>query len=280
MAGRLVPLDRAVGDRFRDEHPAHSEASVIENANVGDRYWRLRIEAPAIAGRVAPGQFLMVTVARPGHWDPALPRPMAIFGSQPHEGTVEFIYGVVGRGTMQLTKFTAGERITVVGPLGRPFALAHETRRIVLLGRGIGTCSLTILAQEAVSRGLCVSALDSARHEGALVGRRIYERLGIQSPFFVTDSDGSSDVGNVRSLLVRHLSERPPSQIFVCGSQRLLHLAGNLAAQWGASVQVAVEAHMACGLGYCHGCASGLASQSYETPLVCRDGPVFKWERA
>jgi dihydroorotate dehydrogenase electron transfer subunit len=276
----LVPLDGAVRDQFNDGQPAYCDALVVANANVGDRYWQLRIEAPAIAECVAPGQFLMVTVASAGHWDPALPRPMAIFESNPREGTLDFVYGVVGRGTLQLTQFIAGERITVVGPLGRPFTLAQETRRVLLLGRGIGTCSLTILAGEAASRGLSVSALDSARHKGALVGRGAYERLGIASPFFVTDADGSSEVGKVRSLLVEHLSRRPPNQIFVCGSQRLLDLAADLAAEWGASVQVAVEAHMACGLGYCHGCASGLGAQARETPLVCRDGPVFRWERA
>jgi dihydroorotate dehydrogenase electron transfer subunit len=39
---------------------------------------------------------------------------------------------------------------------------------------------------------------------------------------------------------------------------------------------VSLEAHMACGLGYCHGCSSGAPGLAEEAPLVCRDGPVFR----
>jgi len=41
-------------------------------------------------------------------------------------------------------------------------------------------------------------------------------------------------------------------------------------------VQVSLEAHMACGLGYCHGCATGTRTADEESPLICRDGPVFR----
>jgi len=283
FAGQLVLLRPA-----RDWHganegralPVLSDASILEHESLGDRYWRMRVDAPHIASTAAPGQFAMLTVARQGEWEPALPRPMAIFASEAASGTVDFVYGVVGRGTRSLTRFGIGDRVTVVGPLGRGFVLSSDTRRLLLIGRGIGACSLTGLAREALCRGLEVSALDSARHAGALVGRATYTQLGVTSLLLVNDADGSSNAAEVRSLLFESLSDDPPDQIFVCGSRRLLEVAGDLARSWGASIQVSVEAHMACGLGYCHGCSSGVRAEANEAPLVCKDGPVFAWEPA
>jgi dihydroorotate dehydrogenase electron transfer subunit len=59
-----------------------------------------------------------------------------------------------------------------------------------------------------------------------------------------------------------------------------MRLATEVARASGASVQVSIEARMACGLGFCHGCATGIVGASEESPLVCVDGPVFgcRWD--
>jgi dihydroorotate dehydrogenase electron transfer subunit len=69
----------------------------------------------------------------------------------------------------------------------------------------------------------------------------------------------------------------PPSAIMVCGSNRLTAMATKLAQAWEADLQVSLEENMACGIGYCHGCAAPMRSQpDREGPLVCVDGPVFR----
>ncbi len=275
MPGRLLVLPGA--QQGAVSSPALCEATVIENRNVGDRYWLLRMRAPEVAAVVRPGQFVMLTVAREGEWDPVLPRPMAVFDSRPEEGEVDVIYGVVGRGTERLVRRRSGARIVTVGPLGKGFHLAPETRRVLLFGRGIGTCSLSMLAAAAVGRWFESVVVESARTPHALVGRPFFTRLPVTTLFSVTDRNGSSDPTVLEARLRRELAAFPPDQIFVCGSDRLLRLAGRFAGDWGPSVQVSVEAHMACGLGYCHGCSSGLRVAGDEAPLVCKDGPVFGW---
>jgi dihydroorotate dehydrogenase electron transfer subunit len=92
----------------------------------------------------------------------------------------------------------------------------------------------------------------------------------------VSDLNGSSEVGLVERQLMERFDGEPPGYIAVCGSNRLIALASRLRARWGSIVEASLEAHMACGLGYCHGCAAPLASDpSREGPLVCVDGPVF-----
>lgn len=271
-------LDRLqVLDRWPDAPaPQLDHAMVLTNVHVADRYWRLRILSPRITAVARPGQFVMITVADAGETGPVLPRPMAIYSTIPEAGTFDILYGIVGDGTKALSRRRVGATLTVVGPLGRGFEIAPETRKLLLIGRGIGTCSLTLVAQAAAKRGIEVTALDSARTAHALVADGEYVRVGVQRRFQVYDSDGSSDVDNVRDLLLETYGADGPDQVYTCGSQRLTVLADDLAQHWGADLQVSLEAHMACGLGYCHGCASGERTPTAETPLICREGPVFR----
>jgi dihydroorotate dehydrogenase electron transfer subunit len=256
--------------------PQLVHAAVLEHRQVSDRYWFLRLEAPSIAQHALPGQFVMLTVSANASEDPVLPRPMAIYTTSPVHGTFDVMYGAVGAGTRKLTTVPRRSTMKVVGPLGRGFDLEPGVRRIGLVGRGIGTCSLTMLAHAAAQQGVAVVAVDSARTREALVGADAYRAANIESLIEVVDSDASSHPSAVAASLRKVFGSAPPDQLFTCGSNRLMDLCSRLGQTWGAQVQVSVEAHMACGLGYCHGCSSGQRVAEAEAPLVCKDGPVFR----
>ncbi len=258
--------------------PTAGYVRVIAHAPLADRYMALTLHAPRIAATAQPGQFLMLTAARRGEKIPALPRPMAVYATDPVTGMVEVLYGVVGDGTRRLETFAAGEQMFVVGPLGRRFELPDGTRRVLLIGRGIGTCSLTTVAQDNAGRGIETIAVTSAREPEAIIGADFYRAQGATQIYEVTDRDGTSSPAALFDVLTRDWDTTPPELIFTCGSDRLTRLCERLADRWGSKVQVSVEAHMACGLGYCHGCASGARSEGDESPLICHDGPVFSWE--
>lgn len=250
-------------------------APVVAHARVTPEYWLLTLEAPEMARRAQPGQFAMLTLAREGENAPVLPRPMALYLWDTAAGTVQVLYRIVGEGTRALSTWRPGEIMASVGPLGRGFALLPGTRSCLLVGRGIGICSLTALAREAAHRGISVHAISSARRRDSLIGRDLYEAVGVRTLTEVVDEDGSSALHALRPRLEDLLRQRPVDQVFVCGSERLLALAADLGGRAGARVQVSLEAHMACGLGYCHGCSTGHPGLAEEAPLVCKDGPVF-----
>ena len=251
------------------------EAAVVANEPVAREYLRLRLDAPPIAAHARPGQFVMLTVARAGEPEPVLPRPMAIYGWDRHRGSIDIVYKLVGEGTRRLAGWRPGERMTVVGPLGRGFVVPPGARRILLVGRGIGTCSLTALAAEAAARGLAVHAVASARDRDTLIGGEEYRRAPATELIEVTDRDGTSAPERLKTRL-EPIVAAGLDEIYTCGSNRLLDLALDLARRARAGVQVSIEARMACGLGYCHGCAAGRPGLPAETPLVCTDGPVFR----
>jgi dihydroorotate dehydrogenase electron transfer subunit len=225
--------------------------------------------------KACPGQFAMLTVAAAVDLHPVLPRPMALYGYDRQRGDIQVVYRVMGEGTRRLAAWQPGEAMATVGPLGNPFQLPASCRAVLVIGRGIGVCSLTALAGEAANGGVDVLAVVSARRPEVALGVELLRRLRAD-PLVVTDSEGTSAVEQLEPRLEARLAHRPVDQIYVCGSDRLLRLAARLGARHGIGVQVSLEARMACGLGYCHGCSSGHPGLAREAPLVCRDGPVFR----
>lgn len=258
-----------------------TRAPVLGHEHVADRYWWLKLYAPKIAAGARPGQFVMLTVARAMEYAPVLPRPMALCDWDAEAGTIEIVYGVVGEGTRRLSTLAPGEEITTVGPLGRGFTVAEEGRSlrpgpIWLIGRGIGTCSLASLAWVGSGTGREVVAVDSARNHHALISGHCYRSEDLAQLIQVVDSDGSSAPTAVEGRLQALGDEAPPALIATCGSDRLQRLATRLGRRFDARVEVSLEAHMACGMGYCHGCSRGERTASAEAPLVCEQGPVFQ----
>ncbi|MCI4659798.1 MULTISPECIES: iron-sulfur cluster-binding protein [Cryobacterium] len=255
--------------------PVWDEATVVSHEVVRERYRRLTLSCGTIAATALAGQFLMITVPPHGGERILLPRPMAIHRRNPLRGTIEVIYGVAGRGTTALAAVTPGQRLLVTGPLGRGFEFPAGTRRALMIGRGVGVCAVMGSVEDAEARGIRATLVASGRTRGSLIGAAECAELGARF-IPVTDEEGSADLPALGALLRSEFAAGPPDVVFVCGAGVLTRLAAELGAEWGVPVQASLEAHMACGLGYCHGCAAPVRTDpAVEGPLVCVDGPVF-----
>lgn len=257
--------------------PMRSEAAVLENRAEGGANFRLRLEVEAWPG-AAPGQFVMLS---PGAFrgtdsvDPLLPRPMAVYRSAPASAgaaVVEVLYKAMGRGTRLLAAARPGERVRLVGPLGRGFALPEPGVASLLVGGGTGIASLFELARLAAERGP-VRVLLGARSAGDLMGREDFEALGVELAL-ATEDGGEGHRGLVTDLLEQALAEAGEPAVYACGPTPMMRRAAQLAAAVGRSCSVSLENHMACGFGVCLGCAVPRAGGGFD--LVCRDGPVFE----
>ena len=254
--------------------PTLVRTAILSNDQLAPEHFLMRLHAPELA-LGEPGQFAMIRPAPETNTHPLLPRPMAIYRYSPESGGVEFVYRVVGEGTRAMSERRPGEEAEVVGPVGRGFFVDPSTKGVVVIGRGIGVCSITALAEAAAHRGLHVFGLLSGRTPEVVLGAEILRDIGAEY-VTVNDADGTSGMDNVRSWLEPLIAGGRVEQAFVCGSNRLIDLTARLAARSSVDVQVSLEAHMACGLGYCHSCATGAFGQSEESPLVCQDGPAFR----
>jgi len=255
---------------------AEQSAVVAENAAVNAEYRHLVIANEAPVVDVVAGQFFHLLCPPAPDAAPFLRRPMSVYAADRARGRIEFLYKVTGAGTRGLATLKTGERLNIVGPLGRGFSLEPTWRNVVVVGRGVGLATLAPLARMAKRAGVGVTAILSARRPDLVMSVDVFRSCGA-AVITVTDADRSSEVGNVERLLRGLAAENKVDALFTCGSNRLLQLQQRLGRELGIPGQVALEQQMACGLGMCFCCVRDFhgSGGAVEHRRVCWDGPVF-----
>jgi len=281
--------------------------TVTSNVEVMPGVYLMWLEAPDIASHAHPGQF--ITVCCEGL---ILRRPFSVhqvsFLSSPStggevspersegtgEGGIAILFKVVGKGTLGLSKMQAGNKIDVLGPLGRGFDIAADSKNLLLVGGGIGIAPLIFLAQYA-SPQYQVTLI-----HGASTAAQIYPFLSLRaealsitkgqrsnlSPlpekvqFIPVTEDGTlGRKGMVTDILPDFLSWA--DQICACGPVDMYKAMVELLTCHSErseesklrNCQVSLEMRMGCGIGACRSCT---INTRHGLKQVCRDGPVFE----
>jgi dihydroorotate dehydrogenase electron transfer subunit len=228
-------------------------APVVGRREVARGMWVLGFEAGAIAREVRAGQFVNLLL-RPG---PLLRRPFSVYRVE-HE-VVEVVLKAVGEGTRMLLELEQGDRVSMLGPLGRGFSFDPAAGSVALVSGGLGVAPMPLAAWEAQELGLTVHWVHGARTADELC--REWE--GDQA-WWATDDGSLGHAGTVLDAVPAGVG-----QVLGCGPNRML---AALAQRWP-QAQVAVETYMGCGTGVCLGCAVPRVSGDYDR--ACREGPVY-----
>jgi len=262
-----------------DPRPIRADGEILENRPEGGVNYRLVLSVEAWPGFL-PGQFLMLSPGartRAERSDPLLPRPMAVYRVRGDEGgaAVEVLYKVSGRGTTLLSEALPGQRVGLVGPLGRPFAPPAAGERALIVAGGTGIASVYELAAR-LAGDVPTAVLLGARREVDLMARDDFEALGVD--LRIATEDGSAGHrGLVTELLSEELASGGSPRVYACGPTPMMAAAARLATEAGRPCAASLENHMACGFGVCLGCAAPLAAGGFA--LVCSEGPVFDASR-
>jgi dihydroorotate dehydrogenase electron transfer subunit len=250
-------------------------ARVTANTAVNAEYRHLVVDCSEVAASAQPGQFFQLLCPHPVGEQPFLRRPMSLYGADPVERQVEFLYKVTGAGTRGLDTINPGDHLDIMGPLGAGFTLDPTWRNIVAVGRGAGLATLAPLAKAAKANGTKVTAILSARRPELLVSADLFKSHGAEV-VPVTDSQQTSGPGNVERILRGLIAEGRCDAFFTCGSSRLMRVQQRLAIEFGLPGQVAMEQQMACGIGLCYCCVRDFnVGGEIVNRRVCWDGPVF-----
>jgi NAD(P)H-flavin reductase len=234
-------------------------------------YLDIDIACPNVAIRGGPGQFVMLRP--PLLNDPLVPRPFDIVSTSPVAGTFRLIIKIVGRATGLLESLREGDGLDITGPLGAPIT-DYACSSLALLVRGCGAAAVLAFLAEAKKRKIAVHTVLSAASADRFILRRELEELS-DSLLLVTD-DGSAGEQALGSAVLKRLVQRTPvDRIYSCGGGPFyLPDLKELDADKKAPVWLFLESYMACGFGYCHGCAVKKSGGGYS--LVCKDGPLYK----
>ena len=248
-------------------------AEVLSNEAVMEGMNLMWLSAPEIAQEARPGQFLLVRCG--DGYDPLLRRALSIHHvgsptpSAPTRGCA-LLYGVYGPATSALGRLRAGDKLDVLGPLGRGFTVHQASRSLLLVASGWGIASLVALAEQQVAAGRSVTLL-----AGAADAAHLYpaELLAPEIELVVATEDGSVGyAGHVTDLVSDYWTWA--DEIYASGPISMYPvLAQCMEACWPRKpVQVLAEMPMACGVGACYACA---IETKRGPKLVCRDGPRF-----
>ena len=293
-------------------------ATVRANKQIGQRFYRLRLEfsgvgAEAFAG-VKPGQFAQLDLSRtalPAAKDIPdelantarrnilLRRPFSFANVAVEENKTlaDILYCVVGPASLRMTTLSAGDSVSIIGPLGNGFLVPEGKKRALLVAGGMGAGPLQHLAKVLTADypDIEVMAFAGARTAKDLpfAARldKIAQQLGFSLQEFaqygieslVATDDGSAGWhGLVSDCLAEWLDQATlagkDTIVYSCGPEAMLAKVADIARKNEIDCQVSMERMMACGIGVCQSCAVEYkADRPGKTvyKLCCKDGPVF-----
>ena len=257
----------ATGERCT-KPPRYFPAVVDENATLAPGTFVLRLSGCAALDGARAGQFVMVR----GDWgrDPVLPRAMSLMRAG--DGKAELLIKTVGRGTRLLERCRTGDRLAILGPLGRAFP-PPEARRQVLVAGGVGLAPLLMWAEEVARQGFAshASLCYGARTAPDLVLEGDLRKAGVEL-ILATEDGTAGKPGRVTDVLPLDGAPR----LLGCGPTPMLRALHALALARPLECYLSVEEEMGCGVRVCLGCA--LPGQKRPFLYACSDGPVFRAE--
>lgn len=217
-----------------------------------------------------PGQFVEVQV--PESAGVLLRRPISINFVDEQINQLWLLVRNAGKGTSALCKMKSGELLNIVLPLGNGFTMPGEdTRRVLLVGGGVGVAPLLLLGRQLLGRGIKPDFLLGARNEKDLLELDLFEQIG---NVFITTDDGSKGVHGV--VTDHDIWTSSFDMIYCCGPMPMMKAVASAARKKNTACEVSLENMMACGLGACLCCVEPTVKGNV---CVCTEGPVFNIDK-
>ncbi len=251
------------------------------------RHAEIVVASPDIARQCRPGQFAMLRPEPPGEM--LLARPMsvhAVEGPLQAPEALRFWIKVTGKGTAALARLRAGDRVRLIGPLGRPFeppaapasgGAAQGAQAPWLVAGGIGVTPLHFWAADLCARGARPRFLYAARTASELVAAADLRRLPLDLEL-ATDDGSAGARGLASEVLARLVDGGRRGPVLTCGPEPMMRAVARVARERSLPCSASLENRMACGFGVCIGCVvwRRAAGEPAARPVrVCVDGTLF-----
>ena len=235
----------------------------------------VKSENDGIVHLVEPGQFFML---RREPSQVLLARPISVYWAEvvEQQWQVTFLILLKGQGTQELCSLAAGDKVSVIGPLGntfpRPSSIVSKDGagvKVCVVGGGIGVAPVAGFAATLPENSYDFYA-------GFKSGSYGLEKLKANK-LVVTTDDGSCGVkGMIPQVLdAAALKNAGYQVVYSCGPEPLLAYVQEICREAGIPCYLSMESAMACGMGACLGCTIATTQGNRR---CCADGPVFPGE--
>ena len=240
---------------------------IVKKADLNSQIYLMEIEAPLVARKAAPGQFVILRIDEKGE---RVPFTIADFDKE--KGTVTVIIQAVGKTTRDLSKLNEGDTILdFAGPLGIPTPL-EGLKKVAVIGGGLGTAIAYPQAKKLKELGAEVTAISGFRSKEYIILED--EMKEVSDKLIITTDDGSNGLqGFVTDRLREELeSGEKYDEVIAIGPLVMMRAVCNLTMEFGIPTTVSMNPVMIDGTGMCGGCRVIVGG---ETKFACVDGPDF-----
>lgn len=229
----------------------------------------LDIQAPLVAKKAKPGQFIMFRTTKDGERV-----PLTIAGSDPDKGTVKIIFQMVGSSTMELGAMNEGDCLEdFVGPLGKPSELDPlKRKKVAVVGGGLGAAIAYPLAAYLHKIGADVDMIAGFRNKDIIILEE--EMKAASNRLYVTTDDGSNGTKGFVSDVMQQLIDEGTQydHVFAVGPLIMMKVTCDLTKKYDIPTTVSMNTIMIDGTGMCGGCRLTVGN---EIKFACVDGPEF-----
>ena len=240
---------------------------IVKKADLNSQIYLMEIEAPLVARKAAPGQFVILRIDEKGE---RVPFTIADFDKA--KGTVTVIIQAVGKTTKDLSKLNEGDTILdFAGPLGIPTPL-EGLKKVAVIGGGLGTAIAYPQAKKLKELGAEVTAISGFRSKEYIILED--EMNAVSDKLIITTDDGSNGLqGFVTDRLREELeSGEKYDEVIAIGPLVMMRAVCNLTKEYDIPTTVSMNPVMIDGTGMCGGCRVIVGG---ETKFACVDGPDF-----
>lgn len=240
---------------------------IIEKKDLNPQIFLMEVEAPLIAKKAEPGQFIILRIDEHGE---RVPFTIADFDRE--KGTVTIIVQIVGKTTKELALLKSGDSLSdFAGPLGMPTPL-DGIKKAAVIGGGLGTAIAYPQAKKLHSLGADVTVITGFRNKDLIILEDELEK--VSDKLIITTDDGSNGLGGFVTDRLKEQIEAGEKfdEVIAIGPLVMMRAVCKLTEQYGIPTTVSMNPVMIDGTGMCGGCRVIVGG---ETKFACVDGPDF-----
>lgn len=240
---------------------------IIKKEKLNDTVTRMVIDAPFVAKKAEPGQFIILRVDEKGERV-----PLTISDYDREKETVTIIFQVVGAETSRLNMKEEGDYIEdFVGPLGNP-TKTDGYKKVAVIGGGVGTAIAYPVAKKFAENGAQVHSVVGFRNKELVILEEEFK--AVSDKYVLVSDDGSTGTKGFVTDALRALIESGEKYdlVIAIGPLPMMKFVCLLTKEYGIKTVVSMNPIMIDGTGMCGGCRLTVGG---ETKFACVDGPEF-----
>ena len=241
--------------------------TILERKELNPTVTLMTVDAPLVARRAQPGQFIILRVDEEGE---RIPLTVADYDRE--KGTITIIFQIVGATTEKLNHLKVGDSLAdFVGPLGRA-TKTEGLKKVAVVGGGVGCAIAYPVAKKLFEQGTEVHAVAGFRTKDLVI---LEDEFAAHSTRFIRMSDDGSwgEKGLVTDALKRLIeSGEKYDEVITIGPLIMMKFVCALTKQYGVHTIASMNPIMIDGTGMCGGCRLTVGGKMR---FACVDGPEF-----